>query len=103
MCTRYVPSLRKSKKVDRCDCDYQDHPSIRAFVAYILLKSASNMPLLASLQTLLGPEGLQSENHVGFILSERLVNMPVQVVPPMYRMLADEIKWAIDEVRGIIS
>jgi len=23
--------------------------------------------------------------------------MPVQVVPPMYRMLLDEIKWALDE------
>jgi len=24
--------------------------------------------------------------------------MPVQVIPPMYRMLADEIKWAVEEV-----
>lgn len=24
--------------------------------------------------------------------------MPVQVMPPMYRMLADEVKWAIDDV-----
>lgn len=24
--------------------------------------------------------------------------MPVQIMPPMYRMLADEIKWAIDDV-----
>jgi len=23
--------------------------------------------------------------------------MPVQIVPPMYRMLADEIKWAVEE------
>lgn len=25
--------------------------------------------------------------------------MPVQVVPPMYRMLSNEVKWAIDDVR----
>ena len=25
--------------------------------------------------------------------------MPVQVMPHMYRMLADEIQWALDEVR----
>lgn len=24
--------------------------------------------------------------------------MPVQVVPHMYRMLADEVQWALDEV-----
>ncbi|KAF9556321.1 hypothetical protein CPC08DRAFT_641712, partial [Agrocybe pediades] len=36
----------------------------------------------------------QSEAHVGLVLCERLVNMPVQVLPPMYTMLADEVKWA---------
>lgn len=24
--------------------------------------------------------------------------MPVQVIPPMYRMLADEVKWAVADV-----
>jgi protein BCP1 len=24
--------------------------------------------------------------------------MPVQVVPPMYKMLSNEVKWAIDDV-----
>ena len=52
---------------------------------------------------LLGPEGLKSTNHVGFVFSERLINMPVQVVPHMYRMLADEIQWALDDVRLRIS
>jgi hypothetical protein len=28
--------------------------------------------------------------------------MPVQIIPPMFRMLADEIKWAIDDVRIFI-
>ena len=41
-----------------------------------------------------------SPSQVGLILCERLVNMPVQVIPPMYRMLTDEIKWAIDDVRS---
>lgn len=39
-----------------------------------------------------------STQHVGLILSERLINMPVQVAPHMYRLLCDEIKWALDEV-----
>lgn len=29
--------------------------------------------------------------------------MPVQVMPHMYRMLADEIQWALDDVRADIS
>ena len=41
-----------------------------------------------------------SPSQVGLILCERLINMPVQVIPPMYRMLTDEIKWAIDDVRS---
>ncbi|KAL5534773.1 hypothetical protein ACEPAG_1237 [Sanghuangporus baumii] len=76
---------------------HQNHPSIKALIQYVLQKSGSSPVLHATLQSLLGPEGLQSEKHVGFIFSERLVNMPVQVVPPMYRMLTDEIKWAVDD------
>jgi protein BCP1 len=38
-----------------------------------------------------------ASSHLGFVFSERLVNMPVQVVPHMYRMLADEIQWACDD------
>ncbi|TFY81800.1 hypothetical protein EWM64_g2214 [Hericium alpestre] len=76
---------------------HKNHPSIKAIIAYALLKSANNVPFHATLQSLIGAAGLESQNHVGFIFSERLINMPVQVVPHMYRMLADEIKWAIDE------
>jgi len=73
---------------------HRDHPSIKALVAYLLLKSASNTALNTALNTLLGPNSL---SHVGFVFCERLVNMPVQIIPPMFRMLADEIKWAIDD------
>lgn len=77
----------------------QNHPSIKAFIEYSLAKSANNVPLHSTLQNLLGSAGLASSNHVGFIFCERLVNMPVQVIPHMYRMLVDEIKWAVEEVR----
>jgi protein BCP1 len=30
-------------------------------------------------------------SRLGFVFSERLINMPVQIVPPMYRMLSDEL------------
>lgn len=51
--------------------------------------------MLDSLRVLFGPS---STAQVGLILSERLINMPVQVAPHMYRLLADEIRWALDEV-----
>ncbi|OBZ78572.1 Protein bcp1 [Grifola frondosa] len=76
---------------------HQNHPSIKALIAYALEKSSPDTSLHTTLQGLLGPHGLTSENHVGFIFSERLINMPVQIVPHMYRMLTDEIQWALDD------
>ena len=35
--------------------------------------------------------------RIGLILTERLVNIPSEVVPPMYSMLLEEISWAIEE------
>jgi protein BCP1 len=34
---------------------------------------------------------------VGLILTERLINMPPEVIPPMYTMLQEEIAWAIED------
>jgi protein BCP1 len=34
---------------------------------------------------------------VAFLFSERLINMPVQLVPPMFKMLAEEIQWALED------
>ena len=35
--------------------------------------------------------------QIGLILTERLVNIPSEVVPPMYKMLVEEIGWALEE------
>lgn len=71
---------------------------MKALIDYILLKSSPDIAFHNALENLLGSTGLQSQNHVGFIFSERLINMPVQTVPPMYRMLAEEVEWALEEV-----
>ncbi|KAJ6518645.1 p21-C-terminal region-binding protein-domain-containing protein [Mycena sanguinolenta] len=71
---------------------HQAHPSIAALAAYFLDKTAQNDPAFnATLAALFRGQ----DTHVGLVLCERLVNMPVQTVPPMYRMLLDEIKWAL--------
>ncbi|GAP84718.1 putative bcp1-like protein [Rosellinia necatrix] len=43
------------------------------------------------------PQLLASGQHVGLILSERLINMPAEVAPPLYSMLVEEIKDAVED------
>lgn len=74
----------------------QEHPSIKALTGYLLEKAAVNPALLETLKNIIGPNTTQ---HVGFVFCERLINMPVQVIPPMYRMLTGELKGAIENVR----
>lgn len=51
-------------------------------------------PSLPRLAELLSPN---SSAEAGLILTERLVNVPAEVVPPMYSMLLEEIQWALEE------
>ena len=71
-------------------------PSISALSEYLMSKTATNLEFQTKIHSLLysntGTSGL------GLIVSERLINMPVQIVPHMYRMLKDEIGWALEEV-----
>ena len=34
---------------------------------------------------------------VGLVIAERLINVPVEVMAPMYRMLLEEVTWALEE------
>ena len=80
---------------------------VRAVVEYVLRKAAEaeardeGVGLCEELKRVLAQEQGQGENerHVGLVICERLVNMPVQVVPQMYRMLVDEIDGALRDVR----
>ena len=40
---------------------------------------------------------LRGDNEVGLVLTERLINMPLEVTPPMYRMLHEEMTWAVED------
>lgn len=63
---------------------------IRDLTSY-LSKKATSIP---ALPPLLSPS---STAQVGLILTERFINMPHEVVPPMYTMLLEEIQWAVEE------
>ena len=60
---------------------------------YLQQKASSN-PSLSSLASLLSQNPVPP---VGLVLTERLINMPSEVVPPMYSMLQEEITWAIED------
>lgn len=38
------------------------------------------------------------DKHIGLLLSERLINMPTQIIGPAFNMLKEELEWALEEV-----
>ena len=54
---------------------------------YLLKKATGNSQLHSSFKAALEGKG----TSLGLVLSERLVNMPMQIVGPMYTMLQDEL------------
>lgn len=46
----------------------------------------------------------ESANEVGLLVSQRVVNLPPQLLPHLYDALFDEVSWATeDEVRWLFS
>ena len=60
---------------------------------YISQQAKANTALLPLIE-LVKPT---SAAQIGLILTERLINIPSEVAPPMYRMLLEEISWAVEE------
>ncbi|KAI9741452.1 MAG: Mss4p nuclear export [Claussenomyces sp. TS43310] len=98
------PTIGSTVKVDGEDTDayafmtvlnvheHQQKPIIAGLTNYILEKTRTT-PALSSLPSLLSSSSAQ----VGLILTERLINIPTEVQPPMYTMLMDEVESAVDD------
>ena len=71
--------------------EHDDKPEIQKLKKYLTQQAAKNQALTPVAETLGG------SNTVGLILTERLINVPVEVVPPMYKMLLEEMTWANEE------
>ncbi|KXG47325.1 BCP1 family [Penicillium griseofulvum] len=99
------PTLGSTVKVDGHESDpyaflsilnlqeHKDKPVIQDLINYLKTKTASNQSLAPAAQLL-------SQNPIppiGLILTERLINMPSEIVPPMYNMLQEEIAWAVED------
>lgn len=73
--------------------EHKDKPFIQTLIQYIQSKANSN-PALSALSELLAQPDVPA---IGLVLTERLINVPAEVVPPMYTMLLEEMQWAIEE------
>ena len=73
--------------------EHKEKPFVQALILYLKSKANSN-PALSKLSELLSQPSIPS---IGLVLTERLINVPAEVVPPMYTMLLEEIKWALEE------
>jgi protein BCP1 len=61
-----------------------------------LLKACQGEDVVDDLRSVLGEQA----QNVGLLVSQRVVNLPPQLLPPLYDALFDEVSWATeDEVR----
>lgn len=63
---------------------------VQDLAQYVLEKTKSN-PALAGLGELM------EKKEVGLLLTERLINCPAEIAPPMYTWLLDEVESAVDD------
>lgn len=73
--------------------EHREKPVMRDLTNYLVEKSKS-IPAMSQLPGLIAG----SSTPVGLILTERLINIPVEIAPPMYEMLLDEIESAVDDM-----
>ncbi|CAA9961956.1 Mss4p nuclear export [Pyrenophora teres f. teres] len=98
------PLLGSTVKVDGNETDpyafltvlnletHKDKKVIQDLTSYLSKKS---QPKISTLPSLLSTS--TSTAQIGLILTERFINMPHEIVPPMYTMLLEEIQWAVEE------
>ncbi|XP_042025679.1 protein BCCIP homolog isoform X2 [Salvia splendens] len=58
-----------------------------------LLKVCQDMYVLGKLKSLVG----EHVQHVGLLVSQRVVNLPPQLLPPLYDGLFEEVEWATED------
>ncbi|GLT24849.1 hypothetical protein SLA2020_000170 [Shorea laevis] len=71
---------------------YKDHKCIME-VKDFLLKVCQQKDIISDLRSLLGDQA----QNVGLLVSERVVNLPPQLLPPLYDALFDEVSWAKED------
>ena len=76
--------------------EQRGNTAISTLTKYLADKAATNEKL-APLVPLLEQQQAGTGAHIGLILSERLINMPAEIAPPLYSMLIDEVEAAVED------
>lgn len=71
--------------------EHREKEPMKDILKYLSEKAQTNQDLSPI------PSLLSGGNHVGLIFSERLINMPSELAPPLYSMLIDEIEAAVED------
>ncbi|OLN97501.1 Protein BCP1 [Colletotrichum chlorophyti] len=71
--------------------EHSQKPEMADLAKYIVAKAQTH-PALAPI-----PQLIDGGAQVGLVLTERLINMPSEIAPPMYRMLTEEIEAAVED------
>ncbi|KAI8538884.1 hypothetical protein RHMOL_Rhmol09G0138000 [Rhododendron molle] len=69
-----------------------DHRCMKELKEF-LLKECKKEDVLNNLRSFLGPQA----QNVGLLVSQRVVNLPPQLLPPLYDALFDEVSWATED------
>lgn len=67
---------------------HKDKPAMKTLIEYMISKTSKKPEFNRKLRQLLAAG---SKNKIGLVFSERMINMPVEVVPPMYRLFLEEM------------
>ncbi|KAH6958816.1 hypothetical protein FAVG1_03490 [Fusarium avenaceum] len=70
---------------------HQDKEPIKDIIKYLVEKAQANSSLAPVADV------LNTGKHVGLVFSERLINMPSELAPPLYSMLIDEVEAAVED------
>jgi protein BCP1 len=65
---------------------------------YLISRFTASSPFKDLLSSTSSPN---SKNRITLVVSERLINLPVQIMPPMWKMTIDEVEKAQKEVNAI--
>ncbi|KAH7261397.1 protein BCP1 [Fusarium redolens] len=70
---------------------HREKEPMNNIIKYLIEKSQSSSSLAPIADV------LSSGKHVGLVFSERLINMPSELAPPLYSMLIDEVEAAVED------
>ncbi|KAI0017496.1 p21-C-terminal region-binding protein-domain-containing protein [Xylariomycetidae sp. FL0641] len=82
--------------------EHRASPAMATLRSYLGEKAGTTeglQPIADLLASTADQEGVDKKNapQVGLVLSERLINVPSEIAPPMYNMLIDEVEAAVED------